>query len=1062
MKVKHLLTLAVMAAIGGSANAQELANGTYYIQNVESGLFLSGTNSWGTQGTVSTQGEMFQVDQLADGTYTLTNTVVTAGNKTFGYNLFVDTNTSQNGNTWTIAPVDGKDGVYTLYGKGKANNIADSFDGYLSQSATAGGHIGYVAGSVNPADATAEWRFLTKEEAIAQLKTVTWGNSMPASFLLENPNFSRNHATTAWTVSTNCTNKNLAGGDNGNMCAESFHSPFTISQTIDVPNGVYGVTAQGFVRVDEGAGVLADAVFFANEATAGIPEKTGNENSMTDASNSFKTGAYTIEEFKVTVTNGKLEVGVKNTAGNLWVIWDNFNLTYYGIDVTALQTALAAKITEAEAITGNMNADVASALSTAITNAKNCAATQSAIEAVLAELNPAIDDAKASVAQYADVAAKVAGLDAAGQAAFAASESGTKYAAKTLAATDDITTDYIAAVKAQTTPGSDFTALIVNPQVNGADGWTISRPKGGNGPLYGGTAFEYWGGNASPRADAQFDYYQVIEGLPNGTYTLSADMYNSLNGELGATWAASSGLYGNNNHVLVDADGDVLKNYSVEVSVTNGTLRLGVKNFEQMAARWFVADNFQLTFKEAIKLDDYINTIGDLLTDAAAITGTQSATTASALSAAMSATAGYTSETNPTVLQGYIDALNTAIENSNASVTAYTALKTALDSPAFVDRSAAFGTAFTYRTEAQTMYTEATAATADVNAKATGMLNAYRDYVKAIAANYPTVPGVADARTKASWEYTTNPQNNQNFNNPGNNDVIGNTMYENWRGAGLSVGDMKQTVTGLPDGKYFLRMVSFTRNSINENDYIYIKSGSEEAQALSLGDAAASNGFVNITNPIEVTNGEVEIGLHVGSGCDWAAIGGVVLYAVPENVTRTTAADAYGTICLPYAFTTTDAKIYSAAVNGNEVELTIVDAPVAGTPYIYQAETDNPTFTYAPGGAMVTAPVAAEPLVGVFADTQAPVGSYVLQTQAGEQKFFIVADGKQPTVSANKAYITVVSSARELNIAEEATGIKAVNALVNGDAKIYDINGRQLNSLQKGINIVNGVKVLVK
>jgi hypothetical protein len=42
------------------------------------------------------------------------------------------------------------------------------------------------------------------------------------------------------------------------------------------------------------------------------------------------------------------------------------------------------------------------------------------------------------------------------------------------------------------------------------------------------------------------------------------------------------------------------------------------------------------------------------------------------------------------------------------------------------------------------------------------------------------------------------------------------------------------------------------------------------------------------------------------------------------------------------------------------------------------------------------------------------------------------------------------------------TGIEAVEALTSGKAEIYDLNGRKLNKLQKGVNIVNGVKVYVK
>lgn len=154
--------------------------------------------------------------------------------------------------------------------------------------------------------------------------------------------------------------------------------------------------------------------------------------------------------------------------------------------------------------------------------------------------------------------------------------------------------------KAQTTAGADFTRVIVNPEINGADGWNIEKPLGGNGPLLN-NSFEYWAGAASDRSKASFDYYQVISGLVNGAYTVTADMYNSLNGEEGATWNATSGVYGkgaNESITLVNEDGATLKPYTTDkVVVEDGTIRIGVKNtVTPMAARWFVADNFKLTY----------------------------------------------------------------------------------------------------------------------------------------------------------------------------------------------------------------------------------------------------------------------------------------------------------------------------------------------------------------------------------------------------------------------------------------------------------------------------------
>ena len=159
--------------------------------------------------------------------------------------------------------------------------------------------------------------------------------------------------------------------------------------------------------------------------------------------------------------------------------------------------------------------------------------------------------------------------------------------------------------KAQTTAGANMTRAIVNYGLDGnADGWTIERPQGGNGPMLNASSFEYWAGNANPRAEASFDYYQVITGLQNGRYKVGAQMYNSLNGEGGdyTVFSPTSGVYAASGELevvkLVDVDGTELKPYETDpIIVTDGTLRIGVKNtVTPMAARWFVADNFTLTY----------------------------------------------------------------------------------------------------------------------------------------------------------------------------------------------------------------------------------------------------------------------------------------------------------------------------------------------------------------------------------------------------------------------------------------------------------------------------------
>lgn len=159
-----------------------------------------------------------------------------------------------------------------------------------------------------------------------------------------------------------------------------------------------------------------------------------------------------------------------------------------------------------------------------------------------------------------------------------------------------------ALAKTQTAAGSDFTRAIANFDCGAKDGWTFEKPLGGNGPDHGGD-FEYWAGNASNRAEASFDYWQEITGLPNGTYTVSAEMYNSLNNEGGdyTEFKPTVGVYATVGETtvskLVDVNSETRVPYVTdEIEVTDGKIRIGAKSFEApMAARWFTVDNFKLT-----------------------------------------------------------------------------------------------------------------------------------------------------------------------------------------------------------------------------------------------------------------------------------------------------------------------------------------------------------------------------------------------------------------------------------------------------------------------------------
>jgi len=291
---------------------QFIYDGVAYIIDAETGLFIAAGHDWGTRGIVNEIG-LDLTFQANEETRTVTIDTRVANNASshfLGSNLYTDAAAY----SWILE----YRGFGFWIGNGKQYISIDENNNLVMS------------------DTPREWIIVTAEgvmeERLGELAEATETAPVDATFLLQNPNFNRNdQRVSAWQVSDDCTNKNLNGGNNTNNCAESYHSVFTISQTLNnVPKGVYALTAQGFFRQD-GEATEAAPLFFANEETAEIPLKTGSENSMSAASESFANGLYTIEPIFVEVgEDGILTVGVQGTSSTQWVIFDNFQLSYYG------------------------------------------------------------------------------------------------------------------------------------------------------------------------------------------------------------------------------------------------------------------------------------------------------------------------------------------------------------------------------------------------------------------------------------------------------------------------------------------------------------------------------------------------------------------------------------------------------------------------------------------------------------------------------------------------------------------------------------------------------------
>lgn len=190
-------------------------------------------------------------------------------------------------------------------------------------------------------------------------------------------------------------------------------------------------------------------------------------------------------------------------------------------------------------------------------------------------------------------------------------------------------------------------------------------------------------------------------------------------------------------------------------------------------------------------------------------------------------------------------------------------------------------------------------------------------------------------------------------------------------------------------------------------------------------------------------------------------------YPRPLSVVYTFAAE-YGTIVLPLPVRKPSGMTtYSCSgVDDNGIlQLTPAGNIAQNTPYIVQGEVGKSyqLIGYDKKDANA-ASLHTGILTGVFSDTPAPVGSYVLQNQNGKLGFYPVGEDVRPTVGANRCYVTLpegTANVRALFFDGSVTGIEGIDAATAAES-VYDLSGRRVQSPQRGVYIIGGRKVFVK
>lgn len=364
----------------------------------------------------------------------------------------------------------------------------------------------------------------------------------------------------------------VTGSGGGNTCFEKYGvSNFDVYQIVTkAPKGVYSIEVQGFyrrMRPESGSYTLytngeqtpcgyvymnsnqsplkcvyddpnEEKYSQGNDAQTKDDVELYYPNDMTSAAEAFAAGKYKSKAYGLVLNAGdELRIGVKGQEGGSdWAIWDNFKLVYEGYTADVVKPVLEEQIAAAEAkVNETMGKDVKEALTTAIAEAKAAVAGTDgeAMFNALAKISDVNPDA--SIEKFKNLISRNEELaDATASAECAVStiqEAQTLNTQITTGIADGIYTDadvedllaQIATMikKLQIPDGLDqatdqdpknATTIITNYNYdkNNNEGWTLTD---GVTPGFNSGLIEVYNTN--------FDEYQDLEGLPEGTYEVS-------------------------------------------------------------------------------------------------------------------------------------------------------------------------------------------------------------------------------------------------------------------------------------------------------------------------------------------------------------------------------------------------------------------------------------------------------------------------------------------------------------------------------------------------------------
>ena len=401
--------------------------------------------------------------------------------------------------------------------------------------------------------------------------------------LMVNPDFQQN--ATGWTRDAASGGNVTTGGNGVNICYEAWNnSRFDIYQVVDkAPMGVYEISVKGFYRYGRGTAYqsylageyyttkegcpvfvymnanatpftnifgdpiqITDETFYSSGSTDYSSEALEDgtvlyfPNGMSSAAIAFQNNMYMQSAYGLVAQEGdQIRIGCKgssNQLGDSWCIWDDFKLTFRGFQADVVKPVLEQAIIDAEnSLNAGIGRDVAADLQAAIDAAKavvNGTDGKAMFQALtkLFDLQERVQASRELFAQLEAANERLAvaignavcskaiqdEANALNQAITAGIENHT-YADSDVEGLINEINKMINRLGLPTTMDQasdanpvECTTVIVNPAyVDGNDvGWT-------GGAAVNATA------NDAEKFNTTFDYFQLLQGLPAGTYKVS-------------------------------------------------------------------------------------------------------------------------------------------------------------------------------------------------------------------------------------------------------------------------------------------------------------------------------------------------------------------------------------------------------------------------------------------------------------------------------------------------------------------------------------------------------------